>query len=398
MLRTIIFGVPLKRDFKINQRMQSRFTAKGISSDDKEVVLAYELKEQEFKVDLYITPRKSLKPEDLEQLEKAWVNGEAYEFPEDTKLVIPNLNDESILPQDIRSDEAGKIRIKQNDWAYQLLTTKIWEVYMQELDGLKTKAAELTQYDRQLFDDAKSFWERIVGHRKERDISQSSIDKIKDDVNAIFEKLKTFRKSESAEFETASAKLRDEVTAKLEDLKKRVDAKASFKLLAEELKTLQTESRKNRYTKADDVQLRKIFDATFQFINEQRNHFLSDKTDTRVKGLTEVIDKMTASLDRDKKDLEYMNRKANSPKIMQLELQLIKVKTNMLNETIASKEEKLKDIRATLAHVLKQAQRGNKQQAPAAKKEDAANTTVVEPKVEEQAATDLPEGAEEEGK
>ena len=64
--------------------MLSRFTAKGVNTDDKEVVLAYELKEQEFKVDLYITPRKSFKPEDLEKLEKGWVNGDAYEFPEDT--------------------------------------------------------------------------------------------------------------------------------------------------------------------------------------------------------------------------------------------------------------------------------------------------------------------------
>ena len=300
------------------------------------------------------------------------------------------------MPEDIRSDEAGKIRIKQNDWAYQLLTTKIWEVYLHELDSLKAKAAALTQYDRQLFDDAKSFWERVVGHRKEKDIKQSSLDKIKDDVNSIFEKLKTFRKSESVEFEAASAKFRDEVMAKLEDLKSRVNDKASFKLLADELRNLQNESRKNRYTKPDEAQLRKIFDATFQFINESRNHFITDKTETRVKGLNEVIEKMTASLDRDKKDLEYLSRKANSPKIMQLELQLIKVKSNMLNETIASKEEKLKDIHATLAQLLKQSQRTNKQQK-SKEKEVAPTTTETEAKTEEPApiSTDLPENTEE---
>ena len=373
--------------------MLSRFTAKGISSDDKEVVLAYELKEQEFKVNLYITPRKSFTPENLEKLEKGWVNGEAYEFNEDTKLINPNLNAESILPDDIRSDEAGKIRIKQNEWAYQLLTTKIWEVYLHELNTLKAKAAELTQYDRQLFDDAKSFWERVLEHRKERDISQQSLDKIKDDVNSIFEKLKTFRKSESAEFETASAKLRDEVIAKLDEIKKKVDAKANFKALSDEFKALQNESRKNRYTKADDAQLRKTFDAAFQFLGERRNFFFNDKTETRVKGLNEVIEKMTASLDRDKKDLEYLSKKASSPKIMQLELQLIKVKTNMLNETIASKEEKLKDIHATLAQLLKQSQRANKQQQPKEKEGNA--TAETEAKTEEPAATDAVDNAEE---
>ena len=372
--------------------MQSRFTAKGVNSEDKEIVLAYELKEEEFKVDLYLIPRKALKTDELDKLEKGWVDGEAYEFPEETTLINPNLNDESVLPENIRSDEAGKIRAKQNEWAYQLLTKKLWESYLHELDGLKAKAAELTQYDRQLFDDAKSFWERVLEHRKERDISQQSLDKIKDDVNSIFEKLKTFRKTESAEFESASAKLRDEFIAKAEELKKRADAKANFKALLDELKNIQNESRKNRYTKTDDQTVRKAMDATFQYINEQRNHFFNDKTETRVKGLTEIIDKMTISLDRDKKDLEYLAKKANSNNIKSLELQLIKVKTNMLNETIASKEEKLKDIRLTLQSVQKQAQKANKHKP----KEKEVAAPGVDVKSEEATATDL-EGSKEAG-
>ncbi len=352
--------------------MQSRFTALGITNDDRAVLLAYELKEGEFKVDLYIVPRKSLSNEQAEQLEKGWVEGGAFDFPEDALFVNPNLNAESILPADIRSDETGKIRIKQNEWAYQLLTAKLWESYLLELDELKKKAEALTQYDRQLFDDAKSFWERVLEHRKERDISQDRLDKIKDDVNSIFEKLKTFRKTESAEFEAASAKVREEVCAKLEGLRNRADSKANYKELLEEFKALQQENRRNRYTKSDDQQVRKIFDSTFQYINEQRNSFFSDKTASRIKGLQEVIQKMETSLNRDKKDLEYYNRKTDSSNIKSLELQLLKVKTNMLLETIASKEEKLKDIYATMKKLQKQAGRAeNKNGVPAEEKDTA---------------------------
>jgi len=342
--------------------MLSRFTATGVTADDKEVVLAYQLKEEEFKVDLFIVPKKSLKGELLEQLQKNWVAGEDFAFPKGTKEVAPNLNAESVLPEDIRSDEAGKIRIKQNEWAYTLLTAKLWESYLNELEELKKKAVELTQYDRQLFDDAKSFWERVLEHRKERDISQQGLDKIKDDVNSIFEKLKTFRKTESAEFEAASAKLRDEVIAKIEDLKKRATEKANFKALLEEFKGIQGENRRNRYSKADDVLMRKTLDSAFQYINEQRNHFFSDMTSSRVKGLNEVIERMEKSLSHDKKDLEYMQRKGESNKISSLESQLIKVKMNMLTETVASKEEKLKDIRSTLEKLLKQSGKGNKKE------------------------------------
>ncbi len=360
--------------------MQPRFTVKGVTADDKNVILAYELKEEEFKVNLYIIPQKALKGEQVEQLEKAWVSGEAFEFPKTAQVVTPNLNAESILPEDIRSEEAGKIRNQQNEWAYQLLTAKLWESYLNELEELKKKANELAQYDRQLFDDAKSFWERVLEHRKERDISQERLDKIKDEVNTIFEKLKNYRKSESAEFETTSAKGRDEIVAKLEDIKKRADGKANFKALVEELKIAQNESRKNRYTKADEQQLRKAFDSSFQHVNEQRNHFFNDKTETRVKGLTEVIEKMESSLARDKKDLDYMARKADSTHIKSLELQLIKVKTNMLNETILSKEEKLKDIRATLEKLLKQSDRTQKHVDPKETDETKKEETTVEAK------------------
>jgi hypothetical protein len=340
--------------------MQSRFTATGVTKDDSTVLLAYELKEEEFKVDLYIVPKKSLSTEQIEQLEKGWVEGEAFEFPADAQLVNPNLNAESVLPDDIRSNETGKIRGKQNEWAYQLLTAKLWESYLLELDELKKKAEQLTHYDRQLFEDAKSFWERVLEHRKERDISQSSLDKIKDDVNSVFEKLKTFRKTETAEFEAASTKLRDELMARLEDIRKRADANANFKALLEELKSLQQETRKNRYTKADDSLVKKAFDSAFQFISDQRNAFFNDKTASRIKGLTEVIQKMESSLNRDKKDVEYMQKKANSKNISSLELQLIKVKTNMLNEAIASKEEKLKDIYATMEKLQKQSSKTHK--------------------------------------
>ncbi len=359
--------------------MQSRFTATGVTADDKEVLLAYELKEEEFKVTLYIVPKKSLKGELLEQLQKNWVEGAEFEFPKGTKEVNPKLQgEESILPEDIRSEESGKIRIRQNEWAYTLLTAKLWESYLLELEELKKKAAELTQYDRKLFDDAKSFWERVLEHRKERDISQERLDKIKDDVNSVFEKLKTFRKSETAEFEANSAKLREVVIAKIEDLRSRTNEKANFKLLLEEHKNIQNESRKNRYNKSDDVLVRKNLDSAFQFINEQRNHFFNDLSANRIKGLNEVIERMEAALNRDKKDLEYMQRKAESNKSSSLELQLIKLKTTMMNETIASKEEKLKDIRATLEQVLRQSGQGKKKEAKKEVKEGAKEEVKTE--------------------
>lgn len=343
--------------------MSSRFTTTGLAADNTKVLLAYELNEAAFKITLTIIPEKLLSAADTQHLKVDWVKGEPFDFPEGATHIEPDLSAESILPNDIRSEETGKIRSIQHDWAITLLTSKIWESYLTELELLKSKADALAQYDRTLFDDAKSFWERVLDHRKANNISQQMLDKIKDDVNSIFEKLKTFKKNENAEFDATSSKMRNEVLDKLEDLKKRAGDKANFKLLMEELKQLQTESRKNRYTKSDDALLRKNFDSVFSFINEQRNHFFSDMNASRVKGLNEVIERMESMLARDRKELDVLQRKSESNKATSLEVQLTKVKTKMLNETIASKEDKLKDIRLTLAKLLKQSGKSSSKSA-----------------------------------
>ena len=354
----------------------SRFTATGVDEKDVKVLLAYELNEEAFRVELKVVPLKSLNKEQIDFLNADWVNGSDFVFPEDTQLVYPSLSAESILPDNIRSEETGKIRATGNEWAYNLLTAKLWESYLIELDELMKKAESLTQYDRQLFDDAKSFWERVLEHRKERDISQDRLDKIKESVNSIFDKLKLYRKTESAEFEAASAKLRDETVASIEAVRQRMDEKANFKQLADELKNLQAQTRKLRVTKSDDQLIRKAFDNAFQHLSEMRNLYLNDKNAVRIKGLNEVIQKMEISLKRDKSELDKLTSRMSSNKATSIEIQLAKFKINSLNETIASKEDKLKDIRHTLDGILKQSVKKIKESTePQPAAQDAENVT-----------------------
>ena len=340
--------------------MQSRFITAGILKDELDVILAYELKEAEFRLDLYVIPRKLLNKESLEKLGNDWVNGGEFAFPEGTELIYPDINADSILPDNIKTEKTGEIRHKQNEWAVQLLTNKLWESYLIELDNLKKRSTQLVSYDKALFEDAKSYWERVLEHKKERNITQERLDKIKEDVNAIFEQLKTFRKTESAEFEKTSNSVRDQIVERLNQIKSRADEKANFKGLHDEIKALQHEFRNNRFLKSDENGVRKAYDDAFHYISEQRNKYFTDKFESRITGLKDVISKMEKGLDRDKKDLEYFTKKAESPRIQSLELQLLKVRLRQIKETITSKEDKLKDIQKTLDSILKQANKSTK--------------------------------------
>lgn len=335
--------------------MQNRFVVNGKIQNTQNVVLAYELAEADFKINLYVIDRKNLKAEQLEFLQKEWIEGATFDFPKSVKLINPDVNADSILPDDIQSEETGKVRHFQNEWAVQLLTNKLWEVYLIQLEGLKTKATELTAYSKELFEDTKSFWEQVLENKKERNISQARLDQIKDDVNAIFERLKTFRKAESEEFDKNAKAIVESVVAKLEEVKKKVDEKANFKTLSDEIKNIQHSIRNQRLPKTYEANIRKAFDDAFHFLSEARKNYFSNKNESRIAGLKEVIAKMEYSLNRDKKDLEYFNSKSDRPKVQSLELQLIKVKLRQITENIASKEEKLKDIYKTLESLLKQA-------------------------------------------
>lgn len=355
--------------------MQTRFTAKGTAGDGKEVSLAFELLEEAFQVSLSIIPKAAFSNEQLSQ----WAAGETIQLPEGTVTIQPNLNEDSILPADIKSEETGKIRAKQNEWAYLLLTNKLWESYLIELEALKKQAAELTSYSRSLFDDAKGFWERVLEHKKERDISQSKLDEIKEEVNKIFEVLKGLRKNEGAQYEESSAKLREEVFALIETFKTKLVEGAQFKELFEELKQMQLGIRGKRFTKSDDNAIRKAFDAAFQQLNEARNSFASNKNASRVENLSKIVGSMEKSLQRDKADLDYYTKKINNPKANALEIQLVKLKLNMIQEAISSKEVKIADIHKTLEKLQqpkrKQAQVGNK---PKEASEDVVTGDVVE--------------------
>ena len=362
--------------------MQTRFTAKGTAGDGKEVSLAFELLEEAFLVSLSIIPKAAFSNEQLSQ----WAAGETIQLPEGTVTVQPNLNEDSILPADIKSEETGKIRAKQNEWAYLLLTNKLWESYLIELETLKKQAAELTSYSRSLFDDAKGFWERVLEHKKERDISQSKLDEIKEEVNKIFEVLKGLRKNEGAQYEESSAKLRDEIFALIETFKTKLVEGAQFKELFEELKQMQLGIRGKRFTKADDNNIRKAFDAAFQQLNEARNSFASNKNASRVENLSKIVGSMEKSLQRDKADLDYYTKKINNPKANALEIQLVKLKLNMIQEAISSKEVKIADIHKTLEKLQqpkrKQAQVGNKPK-------EAREEPVTEDAVEETDAAEV---------
>jgi uncharacterized coiled-coil DUF342 family protein len=216
------------------------------------------------------------------------------------------------------------------------------------MEELKRKASELKSYSSELFEEAKSFWEKVLEYRKEREISQDKLNGIKEEINQVFDHLKVLKENMIKEKDAVSGKVKSEILEAIEVVKKKMEGKdVHFKSLMDELKEIQNGLRTTD-VKRDVKNL--LFDEIqncFEFIKTKRDEVLGGGVKNRVEGLSQVADKMRKSLEMDLKDIEF-NRKKLSTCNTRLEEQLREAKINVLKDKIESKEAKLADIQATL--------------------------------------------------
>ncbi len=333
--------------------MKERFVTKSSAKEGKRQLLALQLDKAGFKVDIYFFDEKDVDKEFAEKLEKEWAKGKELAFPENHKLITRPLSEDSLLPDDIKVDETGKIRNLQNEWAYLLLTEKLVESIVDELKDIKEKVNTFTAYSKDAFEQTKALWERILDHRREKNIGQDKVDELKEEVNAVFDKLKELRSDENKKYgeqaETIYTELKTVIQQITDGIKKNQPAKELF----EQLKEQRNNVIKLTLRKPSREELHKDLDEAFDLLKNRRNERETKHNDKRIHDLTEIINKLEKSQDYDKKDLEYQIRKRDDRNVNQLEAKLREAKITMLEEKIASKEEKLVDVKNTLASLQK---------------------------------------------
>lgn len=329
--------------------IKNRFATWALNEKEEKILVTLELNTENFNVDIQTINGSDITSEMADSILKNWVDGAEMAFPESTVKTNRSFTDESILPENIKIEgKTGAIRQLQNEWSYLLLSTKLFSQFIIEMEELKRKASELKTYSSELFEEAKSFWEKVLEYRKEREISQDKLNGIKEEINHVFDHLKVLKENMIKEKDAVSEKVKSEILEAIEVVKKKMDAKdVHFKSLMDELKEIQNGLRSTD-VKRDVKNL--LFDEIqncFEFIKTKRDEVLGGGVKNRVEGLSQVAEKMRKSLEMDLKDLEF-NRKKLSSSNTRLEEQLREAKINVLKDKIESKEAKLADIQATL--------------------------------------------------
>ncbi len=380
--------------------MKTKLVLWGTNAQDEKILIAMELKAKENKVNIFTFPEAIATEEFSQQLMQDWRNNTEVAFPEGHQVIERELTiSESLLPEDIRVERTDVVNRAQTEWHFIVLSSKLNEVYENELGELKEKVDQLTSYSSDVWEELKGFWTKVQGQVRERNLFKDHANSLRDNTNTLFDQLKQLRAALDAEFQTVSQNAYDGFISTIDDIEHRVNnGQGKLSAIFDELKELQRNFRESKLTREHRSNVWEKLDATFKFVKQKRfgdnaNNESSalDRLKRRYDGLINAIDKMQKSIDRDKGDLDFQDHKIATTD-GQLESQIRQAKIKMIEERIRSKEEKLAEMHKTKTELeqrlegLRQKEAKRQERAEVEKARKAAKEKIAEKIKKDEAA------------
>ena len=340
--------------------MKTKLVLWGSNATEEKILIAMQLRPEDNKVDIWTFPEAVATDEFARQLLGEWRNDAEVAFPESATHLERELSmSDSLLPEEIKVERGDIIQRAQTEWHFVVLSSKLNEVYRSELGELKAKVAGLTAFNNDAWNELKTFWSKVQDQVRERNLLRGHADALRDETNGLFSKMKELRSALDEEFRQTSQGHLEKFMAKLEDLEKRAAEGTRLPALFDELKELQRNFREIKLTREHRSKIWERLDATFKVVKEKRfgpnaNNESSalDRLNRRYNGLLGAIDKMQKSIERDRDDLNFQQRKIDSSD-GQLEAQIRQAKIKMTKERIRSKSEKLEEMLQTKTELEK---------------------------------------------
>ncbi|MEM9918505.1 MAG: hypothetical protein AAF990_10440 [Bacteroidota bacterium] len=339
--------------------MKTKLVFWGTNEEEEKVLIAMALRAKENKVDVYVFSSEMATEPFAKQLHDEWRNDADVSFPEGYTLLERELTvSDSILPKELKVDRPDILTRAQTEWHFVVLSSKLNEVYQSELEELKTKVDQLSQYDSKVWDSLKTFWGKVQGQVRERNLFKEHANTLRDNTNALFSKLKSLRASLDEEFHRLSKEHFDSFSASLSEMEEKIKEETKLQWVFEELKKMQRTFRDAKLTREHRSKIWERLDAAFKQVKEKRfgpnagDNSPMERLQRRYDGLINAIQKMERSIQRDKDDLKFQNRKIEQTD-GQLEAQIRQAKIKMIEERIRSKEEKLSEMMITKSDLEK---------------------------------------------
>ena len=363
--------------------MKTKLVLWGTNEQDQKVLIAMELRPKDNKVDIWTFPETVATDEFAQAMLQDWRNGKEIPFPEEKSHIERALTvSDSLLPDTLKVERGDIVNRAQTEWHFIVLSSKLNEVYQTELAEFQEKIGKLTAFDANVWDGLKGFWSKVQEQVRERNLFRDHANALRDNTNALFGKMKELRSALDNEFKALSKEHHGQFLSTLENIEAKIKAGVNLPGIFEELKKIQRNFRDTKLTREHRSQVWEKLDGAFKAVKERRfgpnanqENSPLQRLKRRYDGLIGAIEKMQKSIDRDKDDLAFQDRKiANSEG--QLEAQIRQAKIKMIHERIESKELKLKEMKLTKKELedrmesekIKEAKRAEQNKIKAAQK------------------------------
>lgn len=373
--------------------MKNKLVLWGSNAGDERLLIALELRPKESMVNIFTFPESVATEAFSQQMMKEWRNDKEVEFPEPHTRAEKELQvSESMLPENLKVEREDILQRAQTEWQFVVLSSKLFESYHTELDALRDRIGSLDKFESGLWEELKAYWDKVQTQARERNLMPDQANKLRDMTNELFAQMKELRAKLDEAFHQKSKENHDRFHAELTDIEARVKEGKRLQPLFEELKKLQRRFRNSKLTRDHRSSVWERLDAAFKWVKEKKygpkaNDGRSplDRLQRRYNGLLAAIEKMERSIERDRNELNFQDRKV-ARSGGQLEAQLRQAKIKMIEERIRSKEEKLGDMMKTKTELE---QRLEKLKAKEAERAEQQRREEAKRKAEEKIAREI---------
>ena len=382
-----IQNIQLSRNYRTHftlTKMKTKVVLWGENAKNEKVLIALELRAEANVVDVYTIPEAAVNEEFNRKMMDEWRNDKPVDFPNETeKAERPLTITDGILPDDLKVDRTDVINRAQTEWHFMVLSNKLSKAYANELEDLKELVGKADDFQQDTWDRLKEFWGKVQSQVQERNLFRGHADELRDETNKLFEAMKGMRKKLDEEFRNKSADAMGSFVGMIEKVEEKAKGGGRLRPLFDELVEVQRKYRESKSMTRDhrnkvwaklDGAFKEVKGKLFGDQDNNKNKSQSDspaaRTQRRLDGLMNAIEKMERSMRRDEDDLEFQNRRIRNSD-GQLETQIRQAKLKMIEERFNSKGEKLADMHKTKAEleerIVKETAREEKRKEQAVK-------------------------------
>jgi gas vesicle protein len=334
--------------------MKTRIVMWGSNEKDQKVLIAIALRAADNVVDVFTFPFETTTEEFYNLMLNEWREAHEVPFPEGfTHIIRPLTASDSILPEGLKVDRSDIIQRAQTEWHFVVLSNKLYQSFLHELEDIKEKLKSADNYKNNLWEEMKESWEKIQKNIFDKTLLREHGQQLREMTNDIFTQLKDMRKNLDTEVDRVSREFADKFNTKLDEVEEKIKSGLGLQPLFNDLKKMQQEFKDAELSRGDRAKIWKRIDNAFKAVKEKkfgekstRDTSALDRLSRRYEGLMSAIDKMEKSIRRDDKDKHFQDdRIANTEG--QLEAQIRMAKLKMIDERVNSKNEKLAEMLKT---------------------------------------------------